>query len=84
MALVPRGRDRCEKLTNGSLMATFSIELPDEQAERLRDLAKLAGVSPEEMLGVGLREWLARPQGDFAEAAVYVLQNNAELYKRLA
>ncbi len=63
-------------------MTTFSIELPEEQAQRLRELAQEAGVSPEEMLGASIREWLLH--GDFAEAAAYVLRKNADLYKRLA
>lgn len=65
-------------------MATFSIELPDEQAQRLCELASEAGVSPEEMLGAGIREWLVRPKSDFTEAATYVLRKNADLYRRLA
>lgn len=63
-------------------MTTFSIELPDEQTRRLRELAKEAGMSPEEMLGASIREWLLH--GEFMEAATYVLRKNAELYKRLA
>lgn len=65
-------------------MTTFSIELPDDQAQRLRELAVEAGVTPEELLGDGVREWLLQRQQDFAEAASYVLRKNAELYRRLA
>jgi predicted transcriptional regulator len=65
-------------------MTTFSIELPDDQAQRLRELAVEAGVTPEELLGAGVREWLFQARKDFAEAAAYVLRKNGELYKRLA
>lgn len=65
-------------------MTTFSIELPDDQAQRLRKLAVEAGVTPEELLGDGVREWLLQRHQDFAEAASYVLRKNAELYRRLA
>ena len=65
-------------------MATFSIELPNDQAQRLRDLADEAGVTPEELLGAGVREWLFQPQKDFSDAAACVLRKNAELYRRLA
>jgi len=65
-------------------MDAFTIELPDEQAHRLRELAREAGVSPEQLLRAGIGEWLSRPGQDFAEAAAYVLQKNRELYKRLA
>jgi hypothetical protein len=63
-------------------MTTFSVTLPDDHAQRLRDLAIEAGVTPEELLGAGAREWLDRPGEDFAEAAAYVLRKNAELYRQ--
>lgn len=65
-------------------MTTFSIELPDDQVQRLRELALAAGVTPEQFLGSGIREWLDGPRKDFAEAAAYVLRKNADLYRRLA
>src|SRR4051812_25780602 len=65
-------------------MVDFTISLPDEQAGRLRELASEAGVSPEELLRDGAREWLTRPGCDFAAAAAYVLEKNRELYRRLA
>lgn len=64
-------------------MDTFSIALPDDQAHRLRELARDAGVSLEQLLKAGVKEWLARPDRDFAEAAAYVLWKNRELYRRL-
>ncbi len=65
-------------------MTTFSIELPDEQAERLRELAVEAGMTPEELLGSGVREWLDGSRRELAEAAAYVLRKNAEIYRRPA
>jgi antitoxin FitA len=65
-------------------MDVFTVTLPDEQAQRLRELAKEAGVSPEHLLNIGIEEWLRRPGQDFAEAAAYVLRKNQELYRRLA
>jgi len=65
-------------------MSTFTIELPEEQARRLHELAQEAGVSPERLLRAGLEEWLGRPDTKFAEAAEYVLNKNRELYRRLA
>ncbi|QEH35142.1 Ribbon-helix-helix protein, copG family [Aquisphaera giovannonii] len=65
-------------------MDTFTIELPEEQARRLREQAEEAGVTPEEMLRFTIQEWLTRPGQDFARAAAYVLQKNRELYRRLA
>jgi antitoxin FitA len=63
---------------------TFTIALSDEKALRLEELARKAGVSPEELLRASLEEWLSKPQEDFARAASYVLQKNRELYRRLA
>ncbi|MGZ3489070.1 MAG: ribbon-helix-helix protein, CopG family [Isosphaeraceae bacterium] len=67
-----------------SAMNAFTIALPEEQAHRLRELAREAGISPEQLLSAGVEEWLTRPGRDFAEAAAYVLQKNRELYRRLA
>ena len=65
-------------------MDVYTVELPEVQAQRLRELAREAGVSPEQLLRVGIEEWLSRPGRDFAEAAAYVLQKNRKLYRRLA
>jgi hypothetical protein len=65
-------------------MVDFTISLPDEQAGRLRELAREAGVSPEELLRDGVGRWQVRPDRDFAAAAAFVLEKNRELYRRLA
>ncbi|MGC8641688.1 MAG: ribbon-helix-helix domain-containing protein [Isosphaeraceae bacterium] len=65
-------------------MDTFTITLPEEQAHRLRERAKEAGVSLEQLLRDGVEDWLTRPGQDFAGAASYVLEKNRELYRRLA
>jgi hypothetical protein len=41
-------------------------------------------VTPEELARAGLEDWLRQPREDFVQAARYVLEKNAELYKRLA
>ena len=65
-------------------MTTIPIQLRDEDADRLGDLAKRLGVSIEDLARVGVLEMLSRPDGDFEEVARSVLQKNAELYRRLA
>jgi len=65
-------------------MTAITIPLSDDKLERLRKLADQAGVSPEELARTGLEEWLSRSREDFAAAAEYVFQKNAELYRRLA
>jgi hypothetical protein len=67
-----------------STMTSFTIELPEEQVRRLRDLAHMLGMTPEDVLYAGVQEWLTSPARDFAHAASYVLKKNAELYRRLA
>ena len=65
-------------------MEVFTITLPQDQTERLRELAREAGVSPEQLLRASVEEWLDRPGRDFAAAAAYVLEKNRDLYRRLA
>jgi hypothetical protein len=67
-----------------STMTSFTIELPEEQVRRLRDLAHKLGTTPEDVLCAGVQEWLTSPATDFAHAASYVLKRNAELYRRLS
>ncbi len=65
-------------------MSTITVPLPDEGLERLKTIAREVGVSPEELARASLEEWLSRPREDFVQAARYVLQKNADLYRRLA
>ena len=65
-------------------MSTITITLSDERLLRLRELAKEAKLAPEDLIRASIEEWLSRPKDDFARAANYVLQKNAELYRRLA
>ncbi len=63
---------------------TIEIHLPEQTAEKLRDAARRLGVSVEEFLRTSIEEKLARIDVDFKTAADYVLEKNAELYRRLA
>jgi antitoxin FitA len=65
-------------------MRTITITLADERLQKLKELAKEAQIAPEELLRISVEEWLSRPKDDFTRAANYVLQKNAELYRRLA
>jgi antitoxin FitA len=65
-------------------MTSITIDIPDDQLQKLQNLAKEHGVSPEELLRSSLEDWLRSPKPEFSEAASYVLKKNAELYKRLA
>ncbi|MFO0927250.1 MAG: DNA-binding protein [Gemmataceae bacterium] len=65
-------------------MTTITIPLSEERLAQLQTLAEQAGLSPEEFLRRQVEQLLARPDEAFAEAARYVLQKNAELYRRQA
>jgi predicted transcriptional regulator len=65
-------------------MTTITIPLSEDRLQRLKELATEAKVAPEELVRLSVEEWLARPKADFARAADYVVQKNAELYRRLA
>ncbi|MEB3216838.1 MAG: DNA-binding protein [Nostocales cyanobacterium 94392] len=65
-------------------MASITIDISDSQLQKLQDLAKLYGVSPEALLRASLEDWLSSPKPEFNNAANYVLKKNAELYDRLA
>jgi predicted transcriptional regulator len=62
----------------------ITIELSEEQSQRLRSMAESLRVAPTDLGHAAVVDLLARPQGDFQQAAEYVLNKNRELYKRLA
>ena len=62
----------------------ISVELSEEQAERLRSAAERLGVRPEDLARAGVSDMLTQPEEDFRRAAERVLRKNEELYRRLA
>ncbi|MBD1911443.1 MULTISPECIES: DNA-binding protein [unclassified Leptolyngbya] len=65
-------------------MASITIDLSDSQFQQLQDLAKVHGIAIEVLLKASLEDWLNLQKGGFVSAADYVLNKNAELYRRLA
>lgn len=67
-------------------MTTITITLDDELAARLRDEAQSLGVAPEDLAHRGVAELLAHSKNtpNFQDALSAVLEENAELYRRLA
>jgi len=59
------------------------IDLTREESERLADAARRHGLSAEEFARRVVVEALDRETA-YAAAAAYVLEKNAELYRRLA
>ena len=65
-------------------MVTITIELTQENVQRLKEMSSKFGISMEELARVGVEDMLSRPDEQFQKAMHYVLKKNAELYKRLA
>jgi antitoxin FitA len=65
-------------------MSTITIAIPDERMLQLQEAAARLGVSPEDLVRVSVEELLAQPNDKFEQAVNYVLEKNAELYRRLA
>ena len=64
-------------------MKVLELELTDDTAARLEQVACRQGVSVEDLLRLSVEEKLAR-DAEFERAAAVVLEKNAELYRRLA
>lgn len=62
----------------------LAFELPQAQADRLRQEAERLGVAPAELAQAALSDLLAAHDADFEAAARRVLDKNRELYRRLA
>jgi Arc/MetJ-type ribon-helix-helix transcriptional regulator len=65
-------------------METITFTLPEPMSRKLKELAREANVSAEELVRASVEEWLQRLNDDFARAAAYVLQKNVALHRRLA
>jgi hypothetical protein len=61
----------------------LAIDLGDAESQRLREAAARLGVAPEELARALVTDHLAKPAADFDAAASFVLDKNAELYRRL-
>ena len=65
-------------------MTALTINLPDREAQRLRDLTHDLGTSPEELVAA-ICERIDRAKSEhFDTIAERVVEKNAELYRRLA
>ncbi len=62
----------------------IAIDLSDEDAQRLRSVAKGLGIEPDRLAQAALADLLAQPQEDFRVAAEHVLRKNRDLYERLS
>lgn len=65
-------------------MSTLTITLSDDQLAKLREIAARFNIKAEDLARVSIEELLTRPEESFQQAADYILNKNAELYRRLA
>jgi predicted transcriptional regulator len=65
-------------------MSTRTITLSDNRLAKLREIADRFHINPEDLARISIEELLTRPGESFQQAAVYILNKKAELYRRLA
>ena len=65
-------------------MSDITITLPDDRFSELKEKASTLGITLEELVILSIEELLSRPEDDFTQAVDYILEKNADLYKRLA
>ncbi len=65
-------------------MSTLTITLPDDRLVKLREIADRFNIKPKDLARVSIEELLTRPEESFQQAAAYILNKSAELYRRLA
>jgi antitoxin FitA len=63
---------------------SISVELSEEQAQRLEQRARELGVDVRELAKAAVTDLLSHPADDFDRAAAFVLEKNRELYGRLS
>jgi hypothetical protein len=62
----------------------IAVELSADEAEVLASTAIRSGVQPEELARATLTNALSQDKDEFRKAAEYVLEENRNLYQRLA
>lgn len=65
-------------------MRVLEIQLPEKTASKLKEAAERLSVSPEQLSILSIEEKLAQLENEFRSSSEYVLQKNADLYRRLA
>lgn len=65
-------------------MATLTISLSDEELQQLEALGKREGLAVEQLVRLGISDFIGQPDEAFRNAATRVLAKNAELYRRLS
>ncbi len=75
-------KDCFNKRRNKKMDMTLSIS--EDRFEKLKDVANLFNIKPEDLVCISIDELLSRPDENFQKTVDYVLKKNADLYQRLA
>ena len=62
----------------------ITVDLSDEQSQRLLERSRELSIQPEELVGVAVNDLLGEPDDRFRRIVDRVLEKNRELYKRLS
>ena len=65
-------------------MDVTTIPLSNDDLAKLKEMADRHGITPEALARVSIVELLARPEEEFQRVVDFVLEKNADLYRRLA
>jgi len=65
-------------------MRVLKLKLPELTASKLQQAAERLRVSPEQLSILSIEEKLAELEEEFRRSVEYVLNKNADLYRRLS
>lgn len=65
-------------------MALLTISLSDEEMRRLEEMSKREGLTVEQLVRLGINDFIGQPDDVFHTAAKRVMEKNAEIYRRLS
>ncbi|MEK7762718.1 MAG: DNA-binding protein [Nitrospirota bacterium] len=65
-------------------MATVTISPSDEEMRRLEELSSREGLTVEQIVHLGIMDFIGQPDDAFRATARRVMEKNTELYRRLS
>ncbi len=65
-------------------MTNITVSLTDEEMRRLQELSKREGLTVEQMVRLGIHDFIGQPDESFRTAAKRVMEKNAEIYRHLS
>jgi antitoxin FitA len=65
-------------------MATITVSLSEEEMSRLQKLSQREGLTVEQIVRLGISDFIGEPEETFRSVARRVMEKNAELYRRLS